>query len=58
MTKWPPRVSSSPSFCIPEALIDVRAHKIQPDLSHQGGSCLLVLDRKTPGDSPSVFMSE
>lgn len=58
MTRWPTRVSSSSNFCIPEALIDVHGLKIQPDLSYQGGSCLLGLDRKTPGDSPSLFTSE
>lgn len=59
MTKWPTRVSSSPNFCVTEALIGViHGLKIQPDLSHQGGSCLLGLGRKTPGDSPSLFMSE
>lgn len=58
MTKWPTRVSSSPNFCISEALIDVNGLKVQPDLSHQGGSCLLGLDRKTPEDSPCLFTSE
>jgi len=58
MTNWPPKVSSSPSFCIPEAPVDVHGHKLQPGLFHQRGSCLLVLDRKSPGYSPSVFTSE
>lgn len=58
MTKWPTGVFSSPNICIPEALRDVHGLKIQADLSHQGGSCLLGLDRKTPGDSPSLFTSE
>lgn len=53
MIKWPARGSSSPHFSIPEAPIDVHSLKIQADLSHQGGSCLLGLDRKAPGDSTS-----
>lgn len=58
MTEWPTRVSASPNSCTPEALTDVHGLKIQPDFSLWGGSCLLGLDRKTPGDSPSLFTSE
>lgn len=58
MTKWLTRVSSNPNFCTPEALIDAHDLRIQPDFSHWGGSCLLGLDRKTPGASPPLFTSE